>query len=166
VGADRGAAIAGRAGLGPRPPATALAAALVVFAAILALSACESGGTASIAAPSVTSAPAATPTSTPVLGEPKTIVETAVTACRRKDGELLASLVSGSVSDTELEELFARGSDVRLRSFTFPSEEDTVVTVAVGLLIQRDGGTEEVERMWELEQIGDVWRFTSLPDCF
>lgn len=164
MGADRGAPIAGRAGLASRPRAAAQAAALVVFAAILALSGCDGGGTASIVTPSATSAPAATPT--PVLGEPKTIVEIAVTACRRKDGELLASLVSGSVSDAEIEALFARGSDVQLRSFTFPQEEGTVVSVAVGLLIQRDGGAEEVERMWELEQTGDVWRFTSLPDCF
>ena len=164
MGADRGAPIAGRAGLGPRPHAAALA--LAVCAAVLALGACDGGGTASIVTPGATSTPAATPTPTPVLGEPKTIVETAVTACRRKDGELLASLVSGGVSDAELAALFARGSDVRLRSFTFPQEEGTVVTVAVGLLIQRNGGAEEVERMWELEQIGDVWRFTSLPDCF
>ena len=116
--------------------------------------------------PSATRTPAATPTPTPVLGEPKTIVEIAVTACRRRDGELLASLVSGGVSDAELEELFAKGSDVQLRSFTFPAEEGSIVSVTVGLFIQRDGGAEEVERMWELEQIGDVWRFTSLPDCF
>ncbi len=138
-----------------------------MFAAILALSACgDSGGTASIVTPSATSAPAATPTSTPILGEPKTIVETAVTACRRKDGELLASLVSGGVSDAEIEALFARGSDVRLRSFTFPTEDADTVTVAVGLLIQRTGGAVEVERMWELEQNDGVWRFTSLPNCF
>ena len=164
MGADRGAPIAGRAGLGPRPHAAALA--LAVCAAVLALGACDGGGTASIVTPGATSTPAATPTPTPVLGEPKTIVETAVTACRRKDGELLASLVSGGVSDAELAALFARGSDVRLRSFTFPLEEGSTVTVAVGLLIQRTGGAEEVERMWELEQQGDVWRFTSLPDCF
>ena len=137
-----------------------------MLVAVFALTACGGGGAPSVVTPSATSTPAPTPTSTPVLGEPKTIVETAVTACRRKDGELLASLVSGSVSDAELEALFARGSDVQLRSFTFPREEGSVVTVAVGLLIQRDGGAEEVERMWELEQQGDVWRFTSLPDCF
>ena len=166
MGADRGAPIAGRAGLASRPRAAALAAAFVVFGAIFASSACDGGGTASIATPSATSAPAATPTPTPVLGEPKTIVEIAVTACRRKDGELLASLVSGSVSDAELEALFGRGSDVQLRSFTFPQEEGTVVSVTVGLLIQREGGADEVERVWVLEQTGDVWRFTSLPDCF
>jgi len=162
VGANRGAAIAGRAGLALRPRA----AALVVFAAMLALSACDSGGTASIATPSATNAPVATPTSTPVLGDPKAIVEIAVTACRQKDGELLAGLVSGGVPDAELEALFRQGRDVQLRSFTFPDEDGDTVTVAVGLFIQRDGGAEEVERMWELERIGDVWLFTSLPDCF
>ncbi len=162
MGANRGAEIAGRAGLRLRTPAVALA----VCAAILALSACGGGGTATIVTPSAAQTPAATPTSTPVLGEPKTVVEIAVTACRRKDGELLASLVSGSVSDAELEALFARGNDVQLRSFTFPQEEGTVVTVTVILQVQRDGGAEEVERIWELEQQGDIWRFTSLPDCF
>ncbi len=160
MGANRGAEIAGRAGLRPR------GVALIVCAAILALSACGGGGTASIVTPSATDTPDATPTSTPVLGDPKTIVEIAVTACRRKDGELLASLVSGGVSDAELEALFARGSDVQLRSFTFPPEEGSIASVTVVLQIQRDGGAEEVERMWELERQGDIWRFTSLPDCF
>ncbi len=139
---------------------------MFVCAATLALTACGSEGTAGIVTPSATSTPAATPTSTPVLGEPKMIVEIAVTACRRKDGELLASLVSGGVSEAELEALFSRGSDVRLRSFTFPAEEGSTVSVTVGLVIQRKTGAEEVERIWELEQQGVVWRFTSLPDCY
>ncbi len=164
MGANRGASIAGHAGLGPRTHAAAVA--LFACAAILALSACGSGETARIVTPSATSAPAATPTSTPVLGEPKTIVEIAVTACRRKDGELLASLVSGGVSDAEVAALFSRGSDVQLRSFTFPTDDDSIANVVVVLQIQRTSGAEEVERMWELEQQGDVWRFTSLPDCY
>jgi hypothetical protein len=136
-----------------------------VIVAILALSACDGDSTADIATPAP-STPASTPTATPVLGSPKTIVETAVTACRQQDGELLVSLVSSSVSDADLEALFARGRDVQLRSFTFPSEDGDLVTVTVGLLIQRETGTVEVERVWELEQVEDVWRFTSLPDCF
>ena len=139
---------------------------VLAIAAMLALSACSSDGTVEIATPSATSTPAATPTSTPILGEPKKIVETAVTACRQKDGELLASLVSGSVSETAIEALFSRGSDVLLRSFTFPEEEGAIVNVTVGLRIQRKGGAEEVERVWELEQTEGVWRFTTLPDCF
>ncbi len=166
MGANRGATISGRARLTLRPRMAARPALVLAITAMLALSACSSDGTTGIETPSATRTPAATPTSTPILGDPKVIVETAVTACRQKDGELLASLVSGSVSEADLEALFSRGSDVRLRSFTFPAEEGNIVSVTVGLVIQRKTGAEEVERIWELEQQGDIWRFTSLPDCF
>ena len=168
MGANRGASIAGRAGLTLLPRTAARPIVVLAIAAMLALSACSSdgGGTAEILTPTATRTPAATPTSTPVLGDPKVITETAVLACRQKDGELLASLVSGGVSDAKLAALFSRGSDVQLRSFTFPTREGAIVSVTVGLAIQRDTGAEEVERRWELEQTEGVWRFTSLPDCF
>ena len=108
------------------------------------------------------------PTATTPLAasDPKTSVETAVGACRVKDGELLSRLVIGGAADAELEALFALGSDVQLRSFTFPTDEGDTVSVSVGLLIQRQTGDEEVERTWELERSEDGWLFTSLPDCF
>ena len=108
------------------------------------------------------------PTATTPLAasDPKTSVETAVNACRVKNGELLSRLVIGGVPDAELEQLFALGIDVQLRSFTFPGNQGDTVSVSVGLLIQRETGDEEVERTWELERTEDGWLFTSLPDCF
>lgn len=116
--------------------------------------------------PTVTTVPMPTATIPLAASDPKTSVETAVGACRVKDGDLLSRLVIGGASDAELEQLFARGSDVRLRSFTFPTDEGAIVSVSVGLLIQRPTGAEEVERTWELERSEDGWLFTSLPDCY
>ncbi len=103
---------------------------------------------------------------TPVPGNAKTIVETAIIACREKDGELLGALVAGGASETELETLLSAGRDVQLLSMTIPSGESDAVSITVGLSIQYEGGTEQVERTWELANQDGVWRFTTLPNCF
>ncbi len=159
MGAHRGATIARRARL------TALVGALLSLLA-LTLSACGSSGSSENVTPTSTNAPMPTATIPLAANDPKTSVETAVSACRVKNGELLSRLVVGGVPDAELEALFALGIDVQLRSVTFPADEGDTVSVLVGLLIQRETGDEEVERTWELEQTDDGWLFTALPDCF
>lgn len=116
--------------------------------------------------PAPTNVPKPTATIPLAASDPKTSVETAVGACRVKDGELLSRLVIGGASEPEIESLFAQGIDVQLRSFTFPTDEGDTVSVSVDLLIQRATGAEEVERTWELEQTDNGWLFTSLPDCY
>ncbi len=160
MGAHRGATIARRTRL------TALVIALVSLLAIT-LGACGSSDSSENVTPTATNVPAATATIPLAASDPKTSVETAVSACRVKDGELLSRLVLGGVPDAELEALFALGIDVQLRAFTFPAEDEgDTVSVSVDLLIQRATGGEEVERTWELEQTDDGWLFTALPDCF
>ena len=159
MGAHRGATIARRARL------TGLVAALLSLLA-LTLSACGSSDSSENATPTATNVPAPTATAPLAANNPKTSVETAVSACRVKNGELLSRLVIGGVPDAELEALFALGIDVQLRSFTFPADEGDTVSVSVGLLIQRETGDEEVERTWELERTEDGWLFTSLPTCY
>ena len=159
MGAHRGVTIARRARL------TALVAALLSLLA-LTLSACGSSDSSENVTPTATNVPAPTATAPLAANNPKTSVETAVSACRVKNGELLSRLVIGGVPDPELEALFALGIDVQLRSFTFPADEGDTVSVSVGLLIQRETGDEEVERTWELEQTEDGWLFTSLPNCY
>ena len=72
-----------------------------------------------------------------------------------------------AVSVEEIEALFERGSDVRLKSQSVPPVEDGRATVDVVIEITHEAGVETVDRSWELERGADgVWRFAELPDCF
>ena len=94
-------------------------------------------------------------------------VRNAVTACREKNVELLRSLVAGEVTDAEIEELFARGVDVRLRGHTDSPSAGGRASVTVFLTITRLTEVDDVEREWELERgVDGVWRFDELPDCY
>ena len=100
-------------------------------------------------------------------GDPGVTVLNAVLACREKDVDRLRGFVSGPLTDAEVEALFALGSDVQLLSQTVPAVIDETASVTVRLQIQRDAGSDDVERTWDLAQDDDgVWRFLTLPDCF
>ena len=92
-------------------------------------------------------------------------IEEAVNACREKDGAMLRTLLAVEVTDEDLEELFARGSGLRLLAQDEDPEIDAGrATIEVTLDV---GATDPLERSWELEEGSDgVWRFTSLPDCY
>ena len=99
-------------------------------------------------------------------GDPGVTVENVVLACREKDADRLRSFVAPSVPDEEIRALFARGTDVILKS-EMPEAQGDRATVDVRLEVRRDGEVETVERSWELERGADgVWRFSELPDCY
>ncbi len=142
---------------------------LIIGLALIASLACAGGGvderpTATVATIVV---PTPTPRSLVPTGEVSVTVVNAVRACREKNAELLRSFVLAAVSIEEIEALFDRGTDVRLKSQTVPPVEDGRVSVDVLLEITREAGVESVGHSWELERGADgVWRFTELPDCF
>jgi len=123
-----------------------------------------------------TTATAGSPAATPAEpgGEPSVSVENVILACREKNGVQLRQFVGerirSRVTDEEIEQLLGRGADVKLVSqSTEQHSEDgrSTATVSVRLEVERAGGTETVEREWQLEREGDgVWRFTELPECF
>lgn len=103
---------------------------------------------------------------TPVDSDPSVTVADAVVACRKRDAGRLRSLVGAEVSDQEIEALFALGNDVLLKGQT-PSVAGDEASVTVYLEVQRDSGTEPVQRTWTLARGADgLWRFTALPDCY
>ncbi len=102
-----------------------------------------------------------------MTGDPSVSVRNAVIACREKNGDLLRSLVAGKVADEEIEALFERGVDVRLRGHTDPPPDGGRASVTVFLTITRLTEVDDVEREWELERgVDGVWRFAELPDCY
>lgn len=139
-----------------------------IVAALSLLVACGGGDGDATPAPAVTVLDTpAQPTVIAPAGDPGVTVELAVQACREKNADRLRSFVAGDVDASQIEALFARGSDVVLLLRTPPEIEDGHATVDVALEVTRERGPERVERTWELEQGDDgVWRFTSLPDCF
>lgn len=144
-----------------------VAVALLLVASFIA--ACAGGPRA----PSETERPPVVATATPrptqalPAANPGGAVVGAVQACREKDIDRLRTLVAGPVSPDDVEALFARGMDVRLLSQTSPQVEDGVATVTVRLEVLRQGGVEQVERVWQLERGADgAWRLTALPDCY
>ena len=142
---------------------------LIIGLALIASLACAGGGvderpTATVATIEV---PTPTPRTLALTGEVSVTVENAVRACREKNAELLRSFVLDAVSVEEIEALFERGSDVRLKSQSVPPVEDGRATVDVVIEITHEAGVETVDRSWELERGADgVWRFAELPDCF
>ena len=101
-----------------------------------------------------------------VAPAPRIAVETAIRACREKDGDALAGLVLGGAAQADIDAMFALGSDVRLLVFSIPDEAGDVVETTVTLAVQRPTGAEEVERTWELQRTPEGWLFTSLPTCY
>ena len=99
-------------------------------------------------------------------GDPGVTVENVVLACREKDADRLRSFVAAPSSDEEIQALFARGTDVMLKS-AMPQAQGDRATVDVRLEVRREGEGETVERSWELERGADGgWRLTELPDCY
>lgn len=142
---------------------------LIIGLALIASLACAGEGVDE--QPTATVATIVVPTTTPrslvPTGEVSVTVENAIRACREKNAELLRSFVLDAVSLDEIQALFDRGLDVRLKSQSVPPVEDGRATVDVLLEITREAGIESVGRRWELERSDDgVWRFTKLPDCF
>jgi hypothetical protein len=127
-------------------------------------------GDADDAPPAPTTAPDRTATVQAAdfpLGSPGATIDAAVQACREKDVERLKGFVAGQVIDAQVRELFARGSDVQLGSYSWESPDERTAIASVGLLIHREGSEERVRREWELTQGDDgVWRFTALPGCY
>ena len=142
---------------------------LIIGLALIASLACAGGGVDEQPTATVATIEVATPTprTLALTGEVSVTVENAVRACREKNAELLRSFVLDAVSIEEIEALFERGTDVRLKSQSVPPVEDGRATVDVLLEITREAGVETVGRSWELERGTDgVWRFAKLPDCF
>ena len=142
---------------------------LIIGLALIASLACA--GESVDERPTATVATIVVPTPTPrslvPTGEVSVTVENAIRACREKNAELLRSFVLDAVSLEEIEALFDRGTDVRLKSQSVPPVEDGRATVDVLLEITREAGIESVDRSWELERgVDGVWRFDKLPDCF
>ncbi|MCH8065350.1 MAG: hypothetical protein IIC90_05940 [Chloroflexi bacterium] len=134
---------------------------------IATLAGCSDGPVAVPETPTTAPPLVATPTAVSATGDPSVSVRNAVIACREKNGELLRSLVAGEVTDEEIEALFERGVDVRLRGHTDPPREGGRASVTVFLTITRLTVVDDVEREWELERGDDgVWRFAELPDCY
>ena len=101
------------------------------------------------------------------LGSPGATIDAVVQACREKDVERLKGFVAGQVLDAQVRELFARGSDVQLGSYSWASPEERKAVATVGLVIHRESSEERVRREWELTQGDDgVWRLSELPDCY
>lgn len=141
----------------------------LVALACFAFVACGDNGGDARPTPTVPATPAVTPSpeSPSPPGDPGVTVEQAIQACREKDGDRLRSFIADEVSEEAIQELFERGTDVRLAGRTPPAIEDGRAIVAVRLEVRRSGELETVDRVWELERGSDgVWRFTSLPDCF
>ena len=146
----------------------AAGAALIVASAGLSFLACGGGDTDQPATPTVGVAATASPSPAALAlsGDPGVTVENVVLACREKDVERLRSFVATPVSDEDVLALFARGTDVILKS-EMPEAQGDRATVDVRLEVRRDGEIETVERLWELERGADgVWRLTELPDCY
>ena len=142
-------------------------AGFVALVGIAALAGCSDGPVAAPESPTASPLPVATPTTVLVAGDPSVSVRNAVTACREKNGDLLRSLVAGGVTDEEIEALFDRGVDVRLRGHTEPPAAGGRASVTVFLTITRLAAVDDVEREWELERgVDGVWRFAELPDCY
>ena len=142
-------------------------AGFVALVGMATLAGCSDGPVAAPETPTASPPPVATPTTVLVTGDPSVSVRNAVTACREKNGELLRSLVASEVTDEEIEALFDRGVDVRLRGHTDPPAEGGRASVTVFLTIIRLAEVDDVEREWELERgIDGVWRFDELPDCY
>ena len=141
----------------------AIGAVLVV--ASLAGFACSDGDSGAPPTATVVTVETPAPTSLLVEGDPSDAVENAVGACAEKNGDLLRSLVAGDVSDAELDELFSRGSGVRLLTQDAdPEITDGRVTIEVTLDV---GGEEALARSWDLEEgAGGGWLFSALPDCY
>lgn len=141
----------------------AIGAVLVV--ASLAGFGCSGGDSSAPATATVITVETPAPTSILVQGDPNDTVENAVGACAEKNGDLLRSLVAGNVSDADLDELFSRGSGVRLLTQDLdPEIEDGLVTIEVTLDVD---GEEPLERSWDLEEsAGGGWLFSALPDCY
>ena len=140
----------------------------LIVAAGVAVFACGEGERDRRATPTVGFVATASPS--PELpapsGDPGVTVEHVVLACREKDAERLRSFVAAPASDEEIAALFARGTDVMLKS-AMPEVQGDRATVDVRLEVRRGGETEMVERSWELERGADGgWRLTKLPDCY
>ena len=139
----------------------------LVAIGIATLAGCSDGPVAAPETPTTSPPPVATATTVLVTGDPGVSVRNAVIACREKNGELLRSLVASEVADEEIEALFERGVDVRLRGHTEPPAEGGRASVTVFLTITRLAEVDDVEREWELERgVDGVWRFAELPDCY
>ena len=142
---------------------------LIIGLALIASLACAGGDVDERPTATVATIEIATPTprTLALTGEVSVTVENAVRACREKNAELLRSFVLDAVSFEEIEALFDRGMDVRLKSQSVPPVEDGRATVDVVIEITHEAGVETVDRSWELERGADgVWRFAELPDCF
>jgi hypothetical protein len=143
-----------------------LLAGLVVAA--LALS-CGNGTGRATPTASVAPTPTGVPTVPPVVlaGDPSLAVANLVQACREKSVEGVRGFVAAPVRDSDIEALFALGTDLQLLSQTVPSEADGSAEVTVRLRVYRNGETEDVERTWELERTEEgIWLFTELPACY
>ncbi|MGB2693735.1 MAG: hypothetical protein WBD55_00945 [Dehalococcoidia bacterium] len=100
-------------------------------------------------------------------GDPATTVENVIQACREKDGGRLRTFIANDVSEADIQALFARGTDVRLVGRAPAAIEADAAAVDVRLEITREGKTETVDDIWDLELGADgVWRLVGLPDCF
>ena len=141
---------------------------LVLTIALAALVTLACGGGSS-AQPTVAPTFVANATQPPIasLGDPGLTVANAVIACNEKDAGVLKTFVAGDVSLRDIAALFARGRAVRLRSQTIPEPGGNSASITVGLHIERDASSEDVERTWDLVRGADgLWRLTQLPDCF
>ena len=144
------------------------AGAALIVAAGVAVFACGGGDSARRATPTIGIVATASPSpeALALSGDPGVTVENIVLACREKDAERLRSFVVAPASDEEIAALFARGTDVILKS-AMPKVQGDRATADVRLEVHRGGETEMVERSWELERGADgVWRLTELPDCY
>lgn len=144
----------------------------LAFAPALALGllvACSGGDGANGPSPDATATvtPDPTPREPAPAFDPGVTVEQAVQACREKNADRLRNFVAATVTDAEIEALFARGVDVRLLSRSILDGASDDAEVVVTLDIQREDETETVERTWPLERGADgIWRFVELPDCY
>jgi len=95
-----------------------------------------------------------------------TTIENVVLACREKDAASLNALLAAPAAGADIEALFALGRDVVLKGQT-PTITDGEASVVVELEIQRETGSERVQRTWALARGTDgLWRLTALPDCY
>lgn len=156
-----------------------LRVAAVVLSALAALAfvACDGddGAEPTATLPSASAgSPTAESTAPQPGGQPEVSVDNVILACREQDAEAVRQFiiedVRSEITDEQIEEMFGGGADVRAVSQS--TETQTVngvgtATVSVRLEVTRDGGTETIDREWQLEREDDgVWRFTELPECF
>ena len=142
---------------------------LIIGLALIVSLACAGGDVDERPTATVATIEVPTPTARSLAptGEVSVTVVNAIRACREKNAELLRSFVLDAVSLDDIQALFDRGMDVRLKSQSVPPVEDGRATVDVLLEITREAGVETVSRSWELERGADgVWRFAELPNCF